>query len=249
MRFSRRKLLLSSAFLLTVLSCAFLWHVCSSDEPSYGGKRLSVWVDELRTLDPSKRLDPNTPQVQALRAIGTNAIPWLLSELGRGENPLEWRINMLLEKQRFTKYRFPDADKHGSRAAFGFYALGPLAKPAIPGLLNLLETRPSVVPFALAGIGTAGLPALQQCLTNTRSYAFTTGPQAIIPGETIGCIYNAVNAGRISEREAAIFLPSIRDWAKSTNTHAVAYATQFLTDFHQSLSSNKEIDEPPKARE
>ena len=66
---------------------------------------------------------------------------------------------------------------------------------------------------------------------------------AVIPGIAIGDIYNAINAGRISKPEAAIFLPAIRAFAQSTNKHAAAYATQFLTDWHLSLSAEDDSDE------
>jgi len=49
-------------------------------------------------------------------------------------------------------------------------------------------------------------------------------------------------AGRISKPEAAIFLPAIRDWAKSTNNHAAAYATNFLASWHLSLSADQDRD-------
>jgi hypothetical protein len=94
--------------LLAALALGILWQSFPSSEPNYGGKRLSVWLDELSALDFSKRADTNTPQVQAVRSIGTNAIPWLMSELKRDGNPWEWRINHILQKQHFIKYRFPD---------------------------------------------------------------------------------------------------------------------------------------------
>jgi hypothetical protein len=237
-RLLHRKSLFLFALVLAALVGAILWEGRLPDQPAYGGKRLSVWLDELRALDSSKRDDPNTPQAHAVRAIGTNAIPWLLSELNRGESPRKWRLNQLLDKQRFSKYRFPDAYKHGSRAALGFYALGPLAEPAISELLSLLEARPDIIPLALSGMGRPALPALQQCLTNTKSYSTSAGQLAPIPGITIGAIYNAIAAGRISKPEAAIFLPAIRAWAQSTNQYAAISATNFLWDWHLALSAD-----------
>jgi hypothetical protein len=224
---------------VAVLICAALWqfHSHSRAEPVYDGKRLSVWLDELCALDYDKRTSLTTAPALALRAIGTNAIPWLLSEMRRSRNQIATEVNSVLRRQRLTNFRLPDGTEPWERAALGFWALGPLAEPAIPDLMTLLEERPNEVTLALAGMGTPALPALQQCLTNTRAYKFPNGLVAIIPGETIGCIYNAVSAGRISKTEAAIFLPAVRAWAQSTNKHAAAYATQYLTDWHFQVSA------------
>jgi hypothetical protein len=66
---------------------------------------------------------------------------------------------------------------------------------------------------------------------------WSSGQITPIPGSTIGAIYNAVAAGRISKPEAAVFLPAIREWAKSTNQHAAAYAINCLQDWHSSVSA------------
>ncbi len=92
-----RKLLFLSALVVAVLVAAIFRQVRSTAEPTYGGKRLSVWLDELSVLDYSKAADPNTRQAAAVRAIGTNALPWLLSDLKGGRSWWEWRLNAMLE--------------------------------------------------------------------------------------------------------------------------------------------------------
>jgi hypothetical protein len=233
MRLIHRKSLFLSALMVAALIAVMLWQVRSPDEPTYGGKRLSDWLDEPSALGG----DPNTAPAAAVRAIGTNAIPWLLSEFKRGGSTLDWRLNELLQKQRLIKYRFP-FDQRVLRALRGFYTLGPLAEPAIPNLLELVESEPGCIPEALAGIGAPALPALQQCLTNTKSYATSAGQLAPIPGITIGAISSAITAGRISKPEAAIFLPAIRAWAQSTNQYTADYATNFLQHWHLALSAD-----------
>jgi len=212
-----------------------VWQTRSPTEPRHEGKRLSVWLDELCTLDFAKRADPQTKQVQALRAIGTNALPWLLSELQSNGGRLPAKLNQLLAKQSVIKYRFRDINTRLSRATVGFRALGELAEPAIQSLLSLVESQPGFVPSALAAIGPAAIPALQQCLTNTRSYATSVGPIIPIPGNTIGAIHNAMNEGRISRKEIASLMPAIRSSAQYTNgnTYQYNYAVPFLRDFDQ----------------
>jgi hypothetical protein len=142
-------------------------------QPTYEGKELSTWLDELAALDYTKQWDPQTKPAQAVRAIGTNAIPWLLSELQAHGYRIEWQLNQLLAKQALITFRFPDVNTRLRRATLGFKALGELGQPAIPDLLKLVESNPGFVPAALAAIGPPAVPALRQCLTNTRSYTYT----------------------------------------------------------------------------
>src|SRR2546430_17548232 len=97
-----------AGLLIAVLICGIVWKTSSRSEPTYDGKRLSVWLDELCMLNQQKRDDPSTPQVQAIRTIGTNAFPWLFDEFRRDRGAWQWKLNQLLPKQRFIFYRFPD---------------------------------------------------------------------------------------------------------------------------------------------
>jgi hypothetical protein len=234
MRTYHRKLLIFGGFILTVALGGLLFMASAPKEPAYDGKKLSAWLDELVALNNSNRGGALNTPTKAVVAIGTNALPWLLKELRADGNRLHWRCNQLLNKQSVIKYRFPDVNSRLRRAAFGFQVLGGLAEPAIPDLLKLVEVSPGYVPGALVGIGPLAMPALSQCLTNTRSYVTDAG-QIInpIPGNTIGAIHNALNAGRLSKSEVAILVPAIRNHAQSTNRNPAQYdyATPFLRDF------------------
>jgi len=122
--------------------------------PMYAGKPLSIWVDEV-VAHHGQAVNTNYAEVRAVHTIGTNAIPWLLSEMtnqppsGTGDD----RPNV-----------------HQIRAAVGLWALSEAGAPAIPKLLELVDEQPEFVPRALAGIGFPGLTALQQCLTNAPHY-------------------------------------------------------------------------------
>lgn len=202
-------------------------------EPVYDGKALSVWLDELAAQNYAMRWETNTQQAIAIRTIGTNSIPFLLDQLRSHGSRWQFQVNLLLEKQSFLRYRFPDTNVRLSRATFGFQALGELAEPAIPELLVLVEEKPGFVPSALASIGPTAVPALGQCLTNTLSFSTSAGPVVPIPGNTIGAIHTAINMGRLSFSDVETLLPLIRDWAQSTNRSPAQadYATKFLADF------------------
>lgn len=209
--------------LVVILSGATCLTVSNSgrrEEPEYGGKKLRRWLVEVDYGQPeATRM---AAQV-AIGHMGTNILPFVLRDLGRPGSPVPHHLNALLAKIPGLKFKFTTADDHARRAIWALDALGAYANAAIPEVHRLLLTNPGYVPDALAAIGTDSIPALQQCLTNDSRF--------YIPGNTIGAIYNAISRGRIPRAHAATFLPEIRRWAASTNSHAVYYATHFLRDY------------------
>jgi hypothetical protein len=217
-----------AGLLLAICAFGIVWAIVAPSEPTYRGKRLSMWLDEFRALDFSKRNDPKLPQALAIRTIGTNAIPWLLKEY-RGGGVWQWRLNQLLSKQRMIKYRFPDVNDRLTRATLGFRALGEIGEPAIPDLLAIVNAYPGYAPGALAGIGRPAIPALQQCLTNMTMFTNSAGAYALVPGNTITEIFNATSAGPFSKSDIEVFLPTIEAWARqATNQQAKSHATWFI---------------------
>ena len=192
----------------------------SPREPMYAGKALSSWLDGVAALSHLRQtVNTNYPEVRAMLAIGTNAIPWLLSEMtnqspsGAGD-----------ERPYF----------HQLRARVGFWALGETAAPAIPKLLDLLEEQPEFVPSALAGIGFPSLTALQQCLTNAPHYVppylLKKIPRERAAVSALAALFVAIDAGRIAKSDAAYLLPSVRVWAKDTNREAAYWADGVLRE-------------------
>ena len=221
-------------FLLTFM-LAGRWSSCGLREPVYAGKRLSVWADEVRKLDRlANVVNTNHPAVQAMRAIGTNAIPWLLSELRKPPNGWS-QLNPFLEKQTLITYRFPvpaDAQKHQLCARCGFWALGEMAEPAVPSLVGLLDRQPEFAPSALAGIGAPALPAIMHLLTNNPPHVAADSRHASGQGNAISGLYVAINLGRISRSEAAYLLPAIQAWEQqTTNAGARYWAHGVLSEF------------------
>jgi len=212
----KRRLMVASGLALAVVAVIVVTSR-GPTEPAHGGKRLSAWLDELSAMTFPGECDPNTRPAQAVRAIGTNAIPWLLHELRAEGSTLKWRFNQLLERQTFIKFRFAGSHTRLRRACMGFAALGPMAEPAVPALLKLVENKPGYVPSALAYVGPPAIPALQQCLTNYYSCDSSVGRIVPIPNNTISAIFNAIQARRLSNSHAALFLPAVKAWAQSTN--------------------------------
>ncbi|MBN9689229.1 MAG: hypothetical protein J0M24_03235 [Verrucomicrobia bacterium] len=225
-------------FGVAVLTYAIAWRSAVSAEPSFAGKRLSSWLDELCEFDSLRQQTKGTNQIAAIRAIGTNAIPWLLRELhqsgGRG-NLLRFRLNQFLEKQTLIQWRVRDAYYRDYRATVGFKALGEIAQPAILELLTMVEANPAFVPGALAGIGRPAVPALMQCVTNTRPYTNQLGVYAAIPGNTISALFNATSLGNFSKADTGIFLPAIQAWAIQTTNMPAQSKAQFFLEHYSGL--------------
>src|SRR5947209_5557149 len=97
----------------------------TTGEPIYAGKPLSSWLDEV-AAHFGQAANTNYPEVRAVHAIGTNAIPWLLIEM-TNQQP----FGASDERSNF----------HQLRATAGFWAVGETASPAIPKLLELLEEQ------------------------------------------------------------------------------------------------------------
>lgn len=140
-------------------------------EPVYEGRRLSAW---LRDLDSSRGTGINVelPARQAVKHLGTNALPFLLRML-KSQDP-EWKSQSVTWLQDTC-----DLDLSGSlaeaqrqRALRGFQALGRVAEPAIPELRALTFGNDSLVALhaleALRGIGGPRvLPVLFETLNHT----------------------------------------------------------------------------------
>src|SRR5262249_2412785 len=66
-----------------LIGVAFMW-LSGRNEPVYKGRRVSAWILDLADNNPSlTRFFEETPAKEAVRAIGTNAIPFLAKAIGR----------------------------------------------------------------------------------------------------------------------------------------------------------------------
>ena len=124
-------------------------------EPRYAGKSLSVWLQEL----PSFGTRPGVEAANAIRAMGTNALPTLLARI-QAKVPLwKMKLNPILDKQHLVKFRFRTSDFERAKAVVAFEILGPVAAPAVPSLVRALGSKEPRIRVcaagALGGIGIA----------------------------------------------------------------------------------------------
>lgn len=131
-------------------------------EPQYQGRRLSDWLQQYNQIQDLSQFSPID---EAIRAIGTNAVPRLLSDIQRGASPSNSQKFVARWCPRWVWLRslvFGE-DTRSAPALMAFRALGSEAKPALPGLKKLLEDS-QTMDMAAQGfffIGPGSIPTLE----------------------------------------------------------------------------------------
>ena len=145
--------------------------VFRSKEPTWHGRTLRAWLNEIDWGNAEKRAQA----ADAVSHIGSNAVPFLIPRLALPEygpvsqwSGLRTRILFLLTKQNLIKFPRPQPTKPRHQALAAIDALGPAAEGALPALEKLLHDTPPApdAPYIIARIGPAGVPLLNQALTN-----------------------------------------------------------------------------------
>jgi HEAT repeat protein len=189
---------LASAALLAAAACLLVWESRRSDDPFYQGKRLSVWLADCNPKleyfarrdgapDREERSDTRRAleAADALRAMGTNAVPYLLKLASSGPSVLwskaesmqldQWVLIHLKSRGLYdwmrSRVEKPWSDHRC--AENGFKTLGQRASPAVPQLIRLLKSpdwdTKETAADALGAIGPAAqeaVPALIQCIND-----------------------------------------------------------------------------------
>jgi len=110
-------------------------------EPSYKGKTLYEWLGyhKLVLFDPKERAFAG----QAVRAIGTNGVPWMLKWLKSFDKPdlgdklldVYGKVPGWLGSRKVERYLIQRSGRaHAEAAMNGFVILGPEARGALPEL-------------------------------------------------------------------------------------------------------------------
>jgi hypothetical protein len=175
-------------FILIGISCLIMagavWLGLSGDnEPVYKGRSLSWWLYIYGGMTAFDR--PSYGEAaEAVRNIGTNALPTMLRWICFEPSQSKWRRKLekdleMLPVPRVTRpfREWLGQDVASIRAQSvlsGFEILGPVAAPAAPELGRLANdpTHPFTAiraTAALAHIGPAALPQLLTVITNTRA--------------------------------------------------------------------------------
>ena len=164
------KVAVKKSRLLTALVVAGLFGVVAliyltrPHEPVYNGQPVSYWVRGLG----SKHVTHNAASNKAFHHIGTNALPVLIKMLRTKDSKIKLWLMDLYYKQSLVRHHFTVAEADRTSAFLGFSELGPLAKPAVPALIDLLadEEISEDAARALAAIGSEAVEPLISALTN-----------------------------------------------------------------------------------
>jgi hypothetical protein len=170
----RWKFLIILALMALTALCYFLLRPVN--EPKFQGRYLSEWFQEEDLILPD--LESAAPEaVQAIRAIGTNALPnylqWLQYE------PSQWRTTLrsklprwAIKNQTVSNWLDDPASWRAMYAYRGIEILGTNAIGALPELTAMLNNsnRPWTAQRAMGALGflgTASIPVLQAALADT----------------------------------------------------------------------------------
>ena len=203
----KRLIALTGAVASGLIGCAIYFLL--PHEPVYQGRRLSSWVADLH---PHKSEEQQRRAESALKAIGPDAVPYLLKLLQHREPPLReelrevsWKTKRFLGIESVYELPWVESVERQMHLIAAFSALGSSAKPAIPALTNLLRQPHTayVSACALARIGPQGLPPLVGALDD---------PHPEVRAAAAGVLGSV-------ESDAEKILPALRQSLRDADTH------------------------------
>jgi HEAT repeat protein len=195
-------------------------------EPSYDGRRLSAWISDLDSAGGPTKPDQQDRAEHAVRQIGTNAVPYLLTwiryrrpwwrdrataTIGRLSDSLQ--IGRLPHRLQNSWLLQDHAEARADSALKAFVALGPLAKEAVLDLVKLMrdpaeEDDARRATEALAFLGEEALPPLVETLTNQQAtlrylVAWAIGNMGVQARPAIPALLSCLNDKDVAVRECA----------------------------------------------
>jgi hypothetical protein len=168
----KRRCILIAASLLAVLAAFVLFGLPQGGppEPRYQGKRLSVWMKGYGLGEGWEGLNYSGTD-DAVRHMGTNAIPYLLWLLHAKDSGSKVFLMRLAGRPPFLDSR---AETGYRRACKAFAALGPTGQPAIPELVSIAfgpnaadSIASDLAAQSLASIGADSVPPLIKALADS----------------------------------------------------------------------------------
>jgi hypothetical protein len=155
--------MIATSLLVVLLLCVACLGLATS-EPSYRWRSLSEWVDinyQCHLAGPTRRLQEEDQDraEEAIRHIGTNALPTLLKMADHRTSALRPAVVWLSQRgipawRLFPSSAWLDEDSVHLSAYTAFRVLGPAAKPAAPALTALLHSGDTnVQDYAAAILG------------------------------------------------------------------------------------------------
>jgi HEAT repeat protein len=139
-------------------------------QPSYHGKTLDEWLDEYNQAGDMSKIGPAS---EAIRAMGTNSLPFLLVHIKHTDSALKNKLFNIIAQQHWIKHRFYGPDPYRSASVLALSALGSNAAPLCPELAKMAE-EPGINSWwgsmSLLAIGPASVPTLAKVCQNTNQF-------------------------------------------------------------------------------
>jgi len=159
-----KRVKIALAVLAVALVGAIAWQIAQSraPDPVYKSRKLSEWLKDMWRNENGITVSHGT--VEAVRELGTNAIPTLLQMLRTEDSPLELKLRRLIKRQQVIKVQFTPIRQKQMAAAFAFDFLGTNAQSAVPALIQIVDDEgisPSSRELAILSLGYIGPPAKQ----------------------------------------------------------------------------------------
>jgi len=176
----RKRVHLALAVLLVMLAGVIAWQVLREREPVYQRKRFSFWLESFcaaTTLD--NQVERHVAE-QAIRHIGTNALPVLIERLQAGDSGLKGLLMGCVNGHNSVPWHPYPAGLRRQHAVSGYEVLGPLASTQVLDLSRILTNSPSpgvrrVAAEALGAIGPEArlaAPALFRAAQHTNGIVY-----------------------------------------------------------------------------
>ncbi len=228
MRRSRR--LVAAGLLVLVLLLVFgVWRA-THRVPRYAGRTLYEWIAELQSTDPLAKplpadvLSRRENAEAAIRAIGTNALPFLMADL-QADYGLKETIHVWISRLPFLNVQVPSTvQDRWARGIIGMEVLGPIAKPWLPELATMATNNIDTGPRALVAVGPDALPAITNLLNSPASPAKL---------HLIIALIDAVSEDRIKPETASVAVPILLENLRSTNYWTWVGTAPALGAIHQ----------------
>ena len=164
----RRRFAFVIGFLTVIAIVA--WFLFHSREPEYQGKKLGGWLQQIESNQDVETREWQEA-AQAVRQIGTNALPYLVMGL-KASDPA-WKIEAVDWVRQVLNKDLSDqlVWRHRGRALLTLRILGPIARPGIPEVAALItNTDPHIADAAFVALTEIGavecVPPLAITLTN-----------------------------------------------------------------------------------
>jgi hypothetical protein len=171
-RVTNRRRFILAGLALALFLVASVWFSWPKREPRHQGRTLTQWLDACNQAGDMEHIGPFS---EAVRAMGTNCLPFLVARIGHEDSALKKALLRLVQKQHWLKLSLYSGDRYSGPAMLALHELGSNAIPALPELQKIAgrtNTEWQGV-MALLAIGTNAIPALEAVCQSANSRART----------------------------------------------------------------------------